>query len=406
MSDLLSELPSDGRLLFVQFGDYLEAAQRFAEGGKENYAAQRYTVDFVAELAQRLERVTVLTFSTSYPLRRLPSGVHCEGVQLYREGQRNQQLALIRAAAREKPTHIVVVAPLIPLLYWAGLTGKRVLPLFADSFHLSGVRERLKARVLAWGLNRKEIEWVSNHNLAASRDLYRIGVDPRKILPFDWPADVVPQDFSAKPAPSGSPLRLIYVGSMMKTKGVGDAIRAVSLLRSRDRDVELSLVGGESEEFQKLVDELGLGSAVHFLGRQPHDRVLSLLNEHDASLVPSWHEYPEGLPMTIYEGLCSRSPVIVSDHPMFGIRMKDGKNCIVFEAASPDALAGAVTRLMDEPGLYERLSKSAEAATEEYLCPLKWDRLIATWLSTNPETRASLRQFALTDGPYGDIGIR
>ena len=405
MPEASSELPSDGRLLFVQFGDYLEAAQRFAEGGEETYAAQRYTVDFVADLAKRMERVTVLTFSTDYPLQRLPSGVYCEGVQLYRDGQRNQQLQLIRAAAREKPTHMIVVAPLIPLLYWALLTGKRLLPLFADSFHLGGLKERLKGRALAWLLNRSEIEWVSNHNLAASLDLYRIGVDPQKIVPFDWPADVVPQDFSAKPAPTEPPFSLIYVGSMIETKGVGDAIRAISLLRAQQRDVELSLVGGESEQYRGLVDQLGLGSAVSFLGRQPHDRVLSLMNEHDASLVPSWHEYPEGLPMTIYEGLCSRSPVIVSDHPMFGIRMKDGKNCLVFEAASPDSLANAVLRLMDEPDLYEHLSKSAETATEDYLCPLKWDRLIATWLSTNPEVRASLGNFSLTDGPYDDLGL-
>jgi glycosyltransferase involved in cell wall biosynthesis len=394
--DLVSELPSDARLLFVQFGDYLEAAQRFAEGGKETYAAQRYTVEFVAELAKRLERVAVLTFSKDYPPQQLPSGVHCAGVQLYRDGQRNQHLELIRAAARENPTHIVVVGPLIPLLYWAGLTRKRVLPLFADSFHAAGLRERVKARVLAWGLNRKGIEWVSNHNLAASLDLYRIGVDPHKIVPFDWPAEVVPQDFSPKPAPSGKPFRLIYVGSMIETKGVGDAIRAVSVLRGQRREVELSLAGGESEEYQRLVDELGLGSAVHFLGCQSHDRIVPLMNEHDASLVPSWHEYPEGLPMTIYEGLCSRSPVIVSDHPMFGIRMKDGKNCVVFEAASPESLAGAVTRLIDEPGLYARLSKSAETATEDYLCPLKWDRLIATWLNPNRQTRDSLREFSLS----------
>jgi glycosyltransferase involved in cell wall biosynthesis len=81
---------------------------------------------------------------------------------------------------------------------------------------------------------------------------------------------------------------------------------------------------------------------------------------------------------------------------MFGIRMKDGKNCVVFEAASPESLAGAVTRLIDEPGLYARLSKSAETATEDYLCPLKWDRLIATWLNPNRQTRDSLREFSLS----------
>lgn len=38
------------RIVFVQFGDYAEAVQRFAAGGKENYYAQKYTVDYMAGL--------------------------------------------------------------------------------------------------------------------------------------------------------------------------------------------------------------------------------------------------------------------------------------------------------------------------------------------------------------------
>ncbi len=379
----------------------MDAAVRFAEGGGETYAAQRYTVDFVADLAKRLERVTVLTFSTDYPLKRAPNGVHCAGVELYPTGQRSRHLELIRAAAAEQPTHIIVVAPLLPLLSWGLASGKQVLPLFADSFHAQGLKQRVKAKALAWMLNRRAIEWVSNHNLAASLDLHRIGVSPDKILPFDWPAEVAPSDLPPKTAPARSAFRLIYVGTMIQSKGVGDAIHAVAALRERGQEVELSLVGSESEEFCSLVDELGLGSSVRFLGRQPHDQIVPLMNEHDAVLIPSRHEYPEGLPMTIFEGLCSRSPVIVSDHPMFAIRMRHGENCLTFEASSPLSLANAIERLMNDPDLYAELSRSAKSASENYLCPLKWDQLIFSWLSPNGKARHTLRRFSLTDRRYG-----
>ena len=338
----LTELNPSTRLLFVQYGDYLEAAVRFAEGGGETYAAQRYTVDFVGELAKRLERVTVLTFSRDYPLQQAPNGVYCEGVELYPTGRRSRHLELIRAAAAEQPSHMIVVAPLLPLISWGLASRKQVLPLFADSFHAEGLKERVKAKALAWTLNRRAIDWVSNHNLAASLDLQRIGVSPEKILPFDWPAEVVRSDLPPKTAPRRRAFRLIYVGTMIASKGVGDAIHAVAALRESGREVELSLVGSESEEFRTLVDELGLGSSVRFLGRQPHDRIVPLMNEHDAVLIPSRHEYPEGLPMTIFEGLCSRSPVIVSDHPMFAIRMRNGENCLTFEASSPLSLANSI----------------------------------------------------------------
>ena len=78
--------PSPRRIVFVQFGDYAEAVQRFAAGGKENYYAQKYTVDYVAGLAARFSAVTVVTFSRDHPFEKLPNGVGAQGVLLYIPG--------------------------------------------------------------------------------------------------------------------------------------------------------------------------------------------------------------------------------------------------------------------------------------------------------------------------------
>jgi glycosyltransferase involved in cell wall biosynthesis len=49
------------------------------------------------------------------------------------------------------------------------------------------------------------------------------------------------------------PFRLIYVGSVRETKGVGDAIRAIGTLRARSRNVELTIIGrGDIEKFKAL----------------------------------------------------------------------------------------------------------------------------------------------------------
>jgi hypothetical protein len=60
-SDGFSGEVRPNRLTIVQFGDYLEAFERFRDGGAENYYAQRYTVDYVANLARQenIEQVTV-----------------------------------------------------------------------------------------------------------------------------------------------------------------------------------------------------------------------------------------------------------------------------------------------------------------------------------------------------------
>ena len=54
-----------------------------------------------------------------------------------------------------------------------------VLPMFADSFRAPGLRATLRHKLLAMLLNDPAIQIVSNHNLAASLDLKRIGVNQK-----------------------------------------------------------------------------------------------------------------------------------------------------------------------------------------------------------------------------------
>jgi glycosyltransferase involved in cell wall biosynthesis len=137
-----------------------------------------------------------------------------------------------------------------------------------------------------------------------------------------------------------------------------------------------------------------------FHGVVSHDQVLEMMRSHDVVLVPSRHEYPEGLPLTIYEAFCTRTPVVASDHPMFLRRLVADQNALVFRAAAPVALAAAVQRLMTHPDLYCALSKGAGEAAENYLCPLRLHDLINTWLQSDAEGDAYLSSFSLAHHAY------
>ena len=402
---VFDELDPKTRLVLIQYGCHAEAAERFARGEQETYYAQRYTVDFVAELAKRVERVTVISYGTTYPLRRLDNGVYVAGHELHppKRGGIGHHAALIRLVARERATHAAIACPEVPILAWALTRRMRTIAIFADSFTRKTRKAQLKYKILATILNSSSFEWVSNHNLAASLDLARIGVDRSKIVPFDWPAQVKPSDNEPKTIAAGGPIRLIYVGRVSESKGVGDLIDAVGQLRDQGRDVKLSLVGPINEHFVSEVRQAGLDDVVSFLGRQAHSRVVELMNEHDVVVVPSRHEYPEGLPMTIYEGLCSRSPVVFSDHPMVRLKMRDGQTGLRFEAGSSQSLAQTVARLMDDPKLYARLSSGADEASVGYLCPVKWDRVLAALLSTNCDTRQAIAPYSLASDTYGQL---
>jgi glycosyltransferase involved in cell wall biosynthesis len=286
---------------------------------------------------------------------------------------------LIQLVSSLEPTHLIVSAPIVPLLRWGLERGVPLLPLFADSFRGKDLRTQVRNARLAFLLNDPRIRLVANHNLAAAMDLARIGVIDSKIVPYDWPAVVSPKQHGPKSAPPRDrAFKLVYVGTVSEPKGVGDLLRAV---RELDGDVALDVIGQlRDEALQTLCAQLGLERRVTFRGMRPHHEVRRAMREADAVVVPSRHEYPEGLPMTLYEGLCSRTPLVVSDHPMFQLRIRDRENALIFSAGSPASLAARVRELSSDGALYERLSRNAEQAADGYLCPLKWDRLIEAWL--------------------------
>jgi len=386
----------------VQFGDYGEAERRFSAGGKETYFAQRSTVTFVATLVQRFGEVTVLTVGADRPDERLPSGVRTMGVELYPRDGGSRALHVIRALERVAPDHMILVTPSLALLTWALLRGVRVLPMFFDSFRAPGWKVRARYHALARLLSLRKIEWVANHSLAAALDLVRIGIDPAKVLPFDWPSQGVPRSFPAKVAPTNDVFRLIYVGMLSESKGTGDLLRAVAELRRRDSGRwSLTVVGRQDPEMTKLAADLRLGDAVHFQGLVPNEEILPMMHDHDAVVVPSRHEYPEGLPATIYEGLCSRSPLVVSDHPMFRLKIRDGVNGLVFRASDVPSLVDVLQRLRNDPDLYARLSGDAEEAVRDYFCPLKYEQLISAFLEGPEKARIQLADFSIGSGRYG-----
>jgi glycosyltransferase involved in cell wall biosynthesis len=274
----------------------------------------------------------------------------------------------------------------------------RVLPLFADNVRAPGLLNKFRHFLLRRTLNRREIRWVANRSIAASRDLASIGVRPDKVLPFDWPPIVSPAGFKPRPAPDSGPFRLLYVGDLLESKGVGDAIRAIPLLPAST----LTVVGGGHDELdlRALTTAGRISDRVEFRGKLSPDEVIDEMMSHHALLVPTRPQYPESLPMTIYEAFCTRMPVIASDHPTFVRRLDPDRNALIFPAGNSFAIARAVDRLRTSPRLYRMLSEIGGRAAETIILPLQWRMLLDLWLQDTPEAETRLASFSLTKRRY------
>lgn len=379
------------RLGIVQFGDYRDAYDRFGSGGPETYYAQRYSVDFVANLSERLEFVGVVSALGGEPYEAmLTEQLASARINLGPKGGLDS-MAVAGLLERWRIDHLLLQSPDLNLIHWALRRRIKTLPVFADSWQVRDVASYVRAKQLAFALSSPKIPIIGNHNVPASLSLEAIGVDARKIFPWDWPHALTPHQHQPKIL-AGDPL-LVFVGALIETKGAGDCIKAAAILRDRGVRFRMALIGGGDYEpsARALIESFGLGERVALRGRLPNGEVVAILKQAALSLVPSWSAYPEGLPMTIYEALATRTPIILSDHPMFRRFFTHAACARIAPEQNPQALADAAASLLSSPAAYQTASQATAAVWETVRCDLAWGDLVAAWIDDPDAPQTALR---------------
>jgi len=122
---------------------------------------------------------------------------------------------------------------------------------------------------------------------------------------------------------------------------------------------------------------------VTFLGSIDHSDVLRHMNSADFVVVPSRHEYPEGLPMTIMESLMVHTPVLASDHPMFVGRVGTKGGVIFFKEKNVEDLVIQILHLISDRDLYVKTCEMTSAEWHALELKLKWGDMIDAWLYEN-----------------------
>jgi glycosyltransferase involved in cell wall biosynthesis len=149
----------------------------------------------------------------------------------------------VRLVADFCPTHIVMCTPAVAILSWANRNHIPSVVLLCDWQEPLSWQQRWQHARLIKQLNCESIHWVGSHGVYGCKILAASGINPRKLIPWEWPEPKLPEQFAPKQRRyKHDTLTLIYVGTLRMSAGVGDLLLALSYMQQKGMDVHLNLV--------------------------------------------------------------------------------------------------------------------------------------------------------------------
>ena len=187
------------------------------------------------------------------------------------------------------------------------------------------------------------------------------------LLPF---VGISPADFPKHEPIPAEHLRLIFVGRILWWRGVEFALRALAVSKS---NTTLTFVGNGKflPSARLLTCELGLERRVQFIDAMPRLKLLTLLRNFDAMIIPSLHETGG---FAALEGMATGLPVICLDRGAPRVVVTDGCGIRVSLSNQRDLishLAEAITAYANNSTL---LRNAGIAARKHALTRYNWDQ--------------------------------
>jgi glycosyltransferase involved in cell wall biosynthesis len=214
------------------------------------------------------------------------------------------------------------------------------------------------------------------YNAAAER-VAALGVPNSKIAVVPSRCDASLFDVRRFSLKRGSRHRLLYVGNLIRGKGVHILLGGLSSVVRDFPNATLSIVGSGPFELdlKKLANRIGLTSHVVFLGRRRHDTLPAIMHGADLFVFPS---LSEATPRAVLEAMAMELPVVATRVGGIPEMIEDGVTGILVQPASTVELAAAIVWVLRHPEWAERAGRMArQHVLENYTLERHTERMMA-----------------------------
>jgi glycosyltransferase involved in cell wall biosynthesis len=181
-------------------------------------------------------------------------------------------------------------------------------------------------------------------------------------------------DGPKSPPANGEPLRLLFVGRLIRTKGILEAIEAVAQAAPRAKILfDILGTGDLAGECERKVKELNLGSVVTLHGRRPRNEVFQWYDRSHVFLFPSYRE-PSG--NVVLEAMSRGLPVISSSVGGPGYVVTDSCGIRVAPGSREKMISDLADAIVDLAGNPTRLAACSAGALERMRETALWPNKI------------------------------
>lgn len=189
---------------------------------------------------------------------------------------------------------------------------------------------------------------------------------PPCVQPFEKPLQPFPLQGS-----------ILYVGQLIRGKGVDTLLEAFGLLAQRSTlPVQLHIVGrgNEGPSLEEYTKGLASREAVHFHGWVAHEDLVDFYDGATTVVVPS--RWPEPFGMVGVEAMLRQRPVVGSQVGGIPDWLKHDKNGYLVPPNDPKALADALYSLLMDPQRAKQMGKMGRVLAEDMFSFEKYIRTL------------------------------
>lgn len=189
--------------------------------------------------------------------------------------------------------------------------------------------------------------------------------------------NAVPDVFAPIERAENDVIRVLYLGSLIPSKGFPDLVEAA--LRLRGRNVRITFAGSPvgPEAARAIERAKTLAPEVFdFVGVVEGERKRALLESSDIFAFPTFYEY-EAHPFVVLEAMAAGLPILTTEWAAIPETVRHEREALIVQPRDIQALSEALARLCENRDLRIRLGEAARARYVEMYTTTAWSRRLA-----------------------------